>query len=56
MDALLDVRAGFGRSKMADLSRGDGRWSGRSGAIRFGWSGAARARRTADGRAQTVTG
>jgi alpha,alpha-trehalase len=55
MDVLLDVRAGFGRSKMTDLSRGDGRWTGRSGAIRFRWSGAARARRTADGLALTVS-
>jgi hypothetical protein len=55
MDVLLDVRAGFGRSKMTDLFRGDGRWTGRSGAIRFRWSGAARARRTTDGLALTLS-
>jgi hypothetical protein len=55
MDVLLDVRAGFGRSKMTELSRSDGRWTGRSGATRFRWSGAARARRTADGLALTVS-
>ena len=55
MHVLLDVRAGFGRGKMTGLSRGDGRWTGRSGAIRFRWSGAARARRTADGLALTLS-
>jgi GH15 family glucan-1,4-alpha-glucosidase len=55
MDVLLDVRAAFGRSKMTGLSRGDGRWTGRSGAIRFRWSGAGRARRTADGLALTLS-
>lgn len=52
---VLDVRAGFGRSGMTDLSRAGGRWSGRSGAIRFRWSGAARARPGADGLAFTVS-
>ena len=55
VDVLLDVRAGFGRSRMTGLSRAGGCWTGRSGAIRFRWSGAARARRTADGLAFTVS-
>ena len=55
VDVLLDVRAGFGRSRMTGLSRTGGCWTGRSGAIRFRWSGAARARRTADGLAFTLS-
>jgi GH15 family glucan-1,4-alpha-glucosidase len=54
VDVVLDVRAGFGRSRMADLSRTGGCWSGRSGPIRFRWSGAARARPTPDGLAMTL--
>ncbi|HEY1346847.1 MAG TPA: glycoside hydrolase family 15 protein [Streptosporangiaceae bacterium] len=52
---VLDVRAGFGRSRMTGLSRAGGCWSGRSGGIRFRWSGAARARPGPDGLALTVT-
>jgi GH15 family glucan-1,4-alpha-glucosidase len=52
---VLDVRAGFGRSRMTDLSRTGGCWSGRSGPIRFRWSGAARARPGADGLAFTLS-
>jgi GH15 family glucan-1,4-alpha-glucosidase len=55
VDVLVDVRAGFGRAKMTGLSREGGRWTGRSGAIRFRWTGADRARRTADGLALTVS-
>jgi alpha,alpha-trehalase len=55
VDVVLDVRAGFGRSRMTDLSRAGGRWTGRSGAIRFRWSGAARARPGADGLALTLS-
>jgi hypothetical protein len=54
-NVVLDVRAGSGRSRMTGLSRAGGRWSGRSGAIRFRWSGAAKARPGADGLALTVT-
>jgi hypothetical protein len=54
VDVVLDVRAGFGRSRMTDLSRSGGCWSGRSGAIRFRWSGAARARPGPDGLAMTL--
>src|SRR6266700_8397987 len=55
VDVLLDVRATFGRAKMTGLSRAGGRWTGRSGALRFRWSGAGRARRTADGLAFAVS-
>jgi len=55
VNVLLDVRAGFGRNKMTGLSRADGRWTGRSGAIRFRWSGAARARRSSDGLALSLS-
>jgi GH15 family glucan-1,4-alpha-glucosidase len=47
---LLDLRAAFGRTPMRGLSRAGGCWTGRSGAIRFRLSGAARARPDADGR------
>jgi GH15 family glucan-1,4-alpha-glucosidase len=55
VDVVLDVRAGFGRSRMTDLSRSGGRWTGRSGAVGFRWSGAARARPCADGLAFTLS-
>ena len=55
VNVVLDVRAGFGRSRMTGLSRAGGCWSGRSGAIRFRWSGAAKARLGTDGLALTVT-
>jgi alpha,alpha-trehalase len=46
---ILDVRAMFGRKPMHDLELTDGRWTGRSGALRLRWSGAARARQTSAG-------
>ncbi len=55
VDVVLDVRAGFGRNRMTDLSRTGGVWTGRSGVIRFRWSGAARARHSADGLALTLS-
>jgi alpha,alpha-trehalase len=55
VNVVLDVRAGFGRSRMTGLSRAGGCWTGRSGRIRFRWSGAARARPGPDGLAFTVT-
>jgi hypothetical protein len=55
VDVVLDVRAGFGRSRMTELNRAGGCWTGRSGAVRFWWSGAARARPTADGLAFTLS-
>jgi alpha,alpha-trehalase len=50
VEVALDLRAGFGRSRMRDLSLEDGYWSGRSGGIRFRWSGAEQARPDRDGR------
>jgi alpha,alpha-trehalase len=55
VDVVLDVRAGFGRNRMTDLARTRGRWTGRSGAIRFRWSGAARARPSDDGLVLTIS-
>ena len=52
---VLDVRAAFGRSRMADLSNAGGCWSGRSGPVRFRWSGAVRARPGAHGLAFTLS-
>ena len=45
----LDLRAGYGRSRMTDLKRHGDSWTGRSGDTRFRWSGAGNAR-LADGR------
>jgi alpha,alpha-trehalase len=55
VNVLLDVRAGFGRSRMTRLSRRGDCWTGRSGRLEFRWSGAARARPGSDGLALTVT-
>jgi alpha,alpha-trehalase len=55
VNVVLDVRAGFGRSPMTALSRDRGCWTGRSGRIRFRWSGAGRARPGPDGLTLTVT-
>ncbi len=49
VDVLLDVRADFGHSSMRGIRRTGDCWTGRSGSIRFRWSGAATARRTDDG-------
>jgi len=54
VNVVLDVRAGSGRSPMTGLSRQGGCWLGRSGALRFRWSGAAKARRGRGGLALTV--
>jgi len=43
MQIALEVRAGFGDEPMCDLSRSDGVWTGRSGPIRFRWTGAGQA-------------
>jgi GH15 family glucan-1,4-alpha-glucosidase len=53
---ILDVRAGYGRSPMRDLTRTRGVWSAWSGTSRgagtvwFRWTGAAKARRDQDGK------
>jgi alpha,alpha-trehalase len=41
---VLDLRGGYGRGRMTDLSRQGDAWTGRSGHLRFRWSGAGRAR------------
>jgi GH15 family glucan-1,4-alpha-glucosidase len=46
---ILDMHAGYGTGRMADLSHQGGVWTGRSGRTWFRWSGAAKARRTGDG-------
>ena len=46
INAVLDVRAGFGAEAMRGTRRGsDGTWIGRSGAIWFRWTGAPKAHR-----------
>jgi GH15 family glucan-1,4-alpha-glucosidase len=55
VNVVLDVRAGFGRSRTTELSRAGGCWTGRSGRLRFRWSGAARARPGDGGLALTAT-
>ncbi len=47
---VLDLRSAFGRRPMSELSRAHGIWAGRSGNIRFRWSGADLARPAEDGR------
>jgi alpha,alpha-trehalase len=66
---FLDLRAGFGHDQMSEVTRhsaakhsaarhGDARhgdvWTGRSGALRFRWTGAGKARHVAGGLAMTV--
>jgi alpha,alpha-trehalase len=55
VNVVLDVRAGFGRSLMTGLSRVGRCWTGRSGRVRFRWSGAAKARPGDDGLVLRVT-
>lgn len=50
----LDIRADYGRSPMTDLSRDGECWTGRSGAVRFRWSGGSSARLTDDGLTATL--
>lgn len=50
LNVVLDLRAGFGRQPMTDLKRRRGQWTGRSGGIRFRWTGAGRAKPDGDGR------
>lgn len=50
VEIVLDVRAEFGRRRMAGLHRGDdGTWTGHSGGLDFRWSGAAGAVRRPEG-------
>jgi hypothetical protein len=50
----LDVRAGYGRGGMTGLARDGECWTGRSSGVRFRWSGAEKASRTADGLSMTI--
>ena len=46
---MLDIRGGFGVDRIDGLSLDDGVWTGRSGPLRFRWSGAGDAQRRDDG-------
>ena len=46
---VLDLRAGFGRSRMSQLKQAGGLWTARSGPLRMRWSGGADATVRADG-------
>ncbi len=54
---LLQPRAGFGRHKPGQLKTDNGRWSGRSGPLRWRWSGGhdARIAHTEHGRTEVLT-
>jgi alpha,alpha-trehalase len=54
VEVALDVRAGYGLGGMTDLARDGECWTGRSGDVRFRWSGAARARHIADELSMTI--
>jgi GH15 family glucan-1,4-alpha-glucosidase len=54
VNVFLDLRAGYGRARMTDLARHGGVWTGRSGAARFRWTGAGKARHVDGGLALTV--
>jgi GH15 family glucan-1,4-alpha-glucosidase len=59
VDVFLDLRAGFGRGRITDLARHHdadrgGAWTGRSGSLRFRWTGAGQARPFDGGLAMTV--
>ncbi len=47
VQVTLDLRAGFGRHTMSRLSSREGVWTGRSGALRWRWTGAEEARTAA---------
>jgi GH15 family glucan-1,4-alpha-glucosidase len=59
ISVCLDLRGGYGRGRMMDLTRHRGTkhgdaWTGRSGAARFRWTGAGKARHVDGGLAMTV--
>ncbi|OBA78816.1 glycoside hydrolase [Mycobacterium sp. 1164966.3] len=54
MRVALDVRADYGAKRMRQLSRDDGMWAGRSGPLRFRWTGAGAATHREDGSLQMV--
>ena len=50
LQVALDLRGGHGRQPMLELSRDRGVWTGRTGNLRFRWSGGGRARPDDSGR------
>jgi GH15 family glucan-1,4-alpha-glucosidase len=54
LTVVLDLGSAFGRRPMSELSRQRGVWTGRSGNLRFRWSGGGRARPDQDGRLRMV--
>jgi alpha,alpha-trehalase len=54
VDVFLDLRAGFGRGRVTGLARHGEVWTGRSGSLRFRWTGAGKARPVDGGLAMTV--
>ncbi|OBK83678.1 glycoside hydrolase family 15 protein [Mycolicibacter sinensis] len=54
VQVALQVRTDFGATAMSGLSCRDAVWTGRSGPLRFRWSGAEQARRPGDGSLQMV--
>ncbi|MEV0842451.1 glycoside hydrolase family 15 protein [Actinocatenispora sera] len=53
VEVLLDLRAGFGRHRSADLHRVADGWRGTSGSLRWHWTGAPDAQPDGDGRLVT---
>ena len=51
---FLELRAGFGHDQMAEVARHGDAWTGRSGSLRFRWTGAGKARHVDGGLAMTV--
>jgi alpha,alpha-trehalase len=49
VDVALDVRAGAGAHRMAELRRDDDGWTGRSGSLHWRWTGAPQGRPDRDG-------
>ncbi|WP_432991714.1 glycoside hydrolase family 15 protein [Dactylosporangium sp. CA-233914] len=43
VDLILDVRAGFGRHRLRELTRDEHGWTGRTGGLHVRWTGAAHA-------------
>jgi len=54
VSVFLDLRGAFGRSPMTHLERHGDVWTGRSGSLRFRWTGAGKARLVDGGLALTV--
>jgi alpha,alpha-trehalase len=54
VSVFLDLRGAFGRGRMTHLERHGDVWTGRSGSLRFRWTGAGKARPADGGLALTV--